>query len=100
MSYALGHRWYLTTGPVFTADWEASSRNRWLVPVGAGLGKVIRFGKLPVDFTLVPYYHVVRPQAAPDWQLRFSVTPIFLKTRKHTEAAPQSTEAMVWTLWH
>ena len=35
--------WYLTTSPIITADWTASSRNIWTVPLGGGFGKIIHF---------------------------------------------------------
>lgn len=77
VNYGLGHRWYLTSSPVITADWEADSNNRWLVPVGGGLGKIILIRKLPVDLTLQAFSNVVRPQTGPDWQLRFAVNFVF-----------------------
>ena len=65
--------WYLTSAPIITADWEASSRNKWTVPVGAGVGKLFKLGKLPINTSLQAYYNAVTPSQGPDWQLRFQV---------------------------
>jgi hypothetical protein len=64
--------WYLTSAPIITADWKAASGQQWVVPFGAGGGKIVRFGKLPVNFNLSAYYNVVHPDIGPLWQLRFA----------------------------
>ena len=35
------------SGNIF-ADWRAPSNNRWTVPIGVGVGKIVKFGRLPV----------------------------------------------------
>jgi len=79
LNYNLAGGWYLSSTPVLTANWEAASDNRWTVPVGGGGGRLVRFGEQPVDFKLVAYYNVERPQFAPDWTLQFQVKFLFPK---------------------
>ena len=79
INYNLPHGWYLTSAPIMTANWEADSGNRWTVPLGGGVGKIQRFGKLPVNFQLSAYGNVVKPDNGPDWQLRFQVQFMFPK---------------------
>jgi hypothetical protein len=62
--------WYLTTSPIITADWDAPSSQQWVVPFGAGGGKLVRLGRLPVNVNLSAYYNVVKPDFGPDWTLR------------------------------
>jgi len=46
----------------------------FLSPIGGGLGKLFRLGKLPVNTQLAAYSNVVKPrQGGADWQLRFQV---------------------------
>jgi hypothetical protein len=72
VNYNLPRGWYLTTAPIITANWEANSDNRWTVPIGAGVGKIIKLGRLPVNLQLSAYYNVVTPDNfGADWQLRF-----------------------------
>ena len=79
VNYNLPHGWYLVTAPIMTADWKADSGNKWTVPVGGGLGKIQRFGKLPLNIQLQAFYNVEKPDNAADWQLRFQVQFLFPK---------------------
>ena len=76
-NYNFGGGWYLTTGPIVTANWEAAGNKAWTLPVGGGFGRVIKLGKLPVNFGLSAYYNVLRPEFGATWQLRTQVTLIF-----------------------
>jgi hypothetical protein len=49
------------------------------VPLGGGAGKIVRFGRLPVNFQLQAYYNVVTPDNGADWQLRLQVQFLFPK---------------------
>jgi len=73
LSYQLGGGWYLTSTPGITADWTADSGNQWNVPLGGGVGRLQRFGKLPVDLKLVYYKYVEKPNFGPDWSALFGV---------------------------
>jgi len=79
INYNFGEGWYLTSAPIMTADWEADSNNRWAVPLGGGLGKVFRLGKLPVNANAQAYSFVEAPAGGPDWQLRLQVQFLFPK---------------------
>ena len=63
----LGGGWYVNSAPIITAD----SEDRWIVPLGAGGGKLLMLGgKLPLNLQTQLYYNVVRPDFGPEWQLR------------------------------
>mgnify|MGYP001134270623 CR=1 FL=1 len=67
----LGGGWYVNSAPIITADWTVDSEDRWIVPLGAGGGKVVMLGgKLPVNLQTQLYYNVVRPDFGPEWQWR------------------------------
>jgi hypothetical protein len=70
---------YLTSAPIITADWKASSSDRWTVPIGGGVGKIFHFGKLPVNSQISAYYNVEKPEFGADWQLRAQVQLMFPK---------------------
>lgn len=65
---------YLTFTPIITANWEEDSDNQWTVPLGIGVGKLIKLGKLPVNFNVSYYNNVVKPEFAADWTLRVNAT--------------------------
>ena len=79
VNYNLSSGWYLSSSPVITANWEAPSGNRWTVPLGGGVGRLVRFGKQPVDFKLAAYANVEKPEFGPDWSLQFQVKMLFPK---------------------
>jgi hypothetical protein len=67
---------------------SADSEDRWIVPLGAGGGKVLMLGgKLPLNLQTQLYYNVVRPDFGPEWQWRVQAqfllpTSIFKKSKK------------------
>jgi hypothetical protein len=68
--YQLGKGWYVNSAPIITVDWEADSGQKWKVPFGAGGGKLLSVGKLPVNLQSQAYFYAVKPDIGPDWQLR------------------------------
>jgi len=67
----LGGGWYINSAPIITADWTADSEDRWIVPLGAGGGKLVMLGgKLPLNLQTQLYYNVVKPDFGPEWQWR------------------------------
>ena len=70
---------YLTFAPVITADWEADSGEQWVVPLGLGIGQIMRFGKQPVNLQGSAYYNVEKPDNGASWQLRLQLQLLFPK---------------------
>ena len=70
---------YLSFSPIITANWEASSGNKWTVPVGLGIGQIMRWGRQPVNLQAAAYYNVERPDFAPNWNIRLQVQFLFPK---------------------
>lgn len=70
LNYNFQERWYLTSSPIMTANWEATSGNKWTVPVGGGIGKVFEYRGQSFNASLQAFSNVVRPDPGPDWTLR------------------------------
>ena len=90
INYNLNKGWYLTSVPVITANWTASSSNRWTVPLGGGFGRIVRWGKQPLDLSMQAFYNVEKPKPriadAPNlqnqgetWTLRLQLKLLFPK---------------------
>ncbi len=79
INYNLDNGWYLSSTPTLTANWDASSGNRWTVPFGGGAGRLFKVGKQPIDISLKGYWNAVKPDAGPDWSLAFTVKFLFPK---------------------
>jgi len=79
VNYNLPNRWYLVTAPIITANYEVSKDDRWLVPLGGGVGKIFAIGKRPINATMQFYYNVVKPDNLPaaDWTLRLQLQLLF-----------------------
>jgi hypothetical protein len=77
INYNLPGGWYLTTAPVLTANWKADSSNRWTIPIGGGIGKVLRIGSQPVNIQVQTFYNVERPAGVGEWNIRFQVQLLF-----------------------
>ncbi len=79
VNYNLPDGWYLTSAPIITGNFSAGGGDHWTVPVGGGVGKLWRVGKigLPINTQLVPFYNAVTPDFGPDWQLRFQFQFLF-----------------------
>jgi hypothetical protein len=79
INYNLPDGWYLTSAPIITANWEASSGNKWTVPLGGGIGKIFRIGKQPVNASVQAYSNIEKPAFGADWQLRATLQFLFPK---------------------
>jgi hypothetical protein len=78
VNYNMAGGWFLTLGPIITANWEASSDGTWLVPLGGG-SRVFKTGPQPVNLSLQAHYNVDKPKFGPDWSLRFAASFLFPK---------------------
>lgn len=71
---------YLTFAPVITANWEVDSDNTWTVPLGLGIGQILKAGKLPLNVQASAYHNVEKPDlVGADWQLRLQVQVLLPK---------------------
>jgi hypothetical protein len=81
VNYNLRHGWYLTSSPIITANWEATRAQRWLVPVGGGVGKIVRIGRQPVNVYGQFFGNAVYPDGTTNWSARLQVQFLFPKER-------------------
>jgi hypothetical protein len=78
VNYNMGDGWFITSVPIIFAHWDKDSDNRWTVPLGGGIGKGFKIGKVPVSAQAQAFYNVVTPEATGEtWQMRIQAQ-IFL----------------------
>jgi hypothetical protein len=84
VNYNLKKGYYITLQPIITANWNGRSGNVWLVPVGGGIGRIMRLGFQPVNVNIQAYGNVKRPDNLPShtWQLRFQIAFLYPKKPK------------------
>ncbi len=82
LNYNFRNGWYLTSTPGITANWKAEDvRNRWTLPVGGGVGKVLGRGeRQPINIRLQGFYFLEKPDRAPDWTLQLKFEILFPDT--------------------
>ena len=68
---------YLSFSPVITANWNGRSGEKWTVPLGLGIGQVMKLGEQPVNLQAAAYYNVERPDGAPTWNIRLQLQLLF-----------------------
>jgi hypothetical protein len=79
VDYNFSHGWYLASSPIITADWRATSGNKWTVPLGGGGGKILHIGRQAVNTYIQAFDEVVRPHEGGTWTLRLQVQLLFPK---------------------
>lgn len=79
INYNFPSGWYLTSTPTNTANWAERSSDRYKVPLGGGVGKLVRFGNKPVDIKLQGFYNAEKPDGAADWTIQFQFKFLFPK---------------------
>ncbi|MGA7871356.1 MAG: hypothetical protein WCA22_10685 [Candidatus Binatus sp.] len=79
ISYNLESGWYADIDPQMTYDWTADTANAWTIPMGADVGRAFNIGSQSLSLQLGAYDLLKRPDGAPQWIARVSVTFLFLK---------------------
>jgi hypothetical protein len=79
VNYNMKKGWYLTTSPIITANWKATSGNVWTVPFGGGVGRIMKLGFQPVNITAQFYGNAVHPPGTSPWGLRLQFVLLFPK---------------------
>ena len=82
INYNLNKGWYLSSAPIITANWRASSGNVWTVPFGGGVGRVMRMGFQPVNVAAQFYGNAAYPTSGSPWSMRLSIAFLFPKMPK------------------
>lgn len=72
--------WYLFTQPNIVADWNAPAGNRWIVPLGGGIGGALTTDGFNLDMSLQSYWRLEKPEQAGDWTLNATIQVLLLKT--------------------
>ena len=77
INFNFPRQWYLAASPVLTANWKADSGERWTIPIGGGVGKVMKVGGLQMNWQIQAFWTAVHPDAGPRWSLRPQIAFLF-----------------------
>ena len=75
--YSLDETTSIGAAPNIIANWEQNEDNILTLPVGIGISKTFKFGKVPVRFGAEIHYSIIQPDdvAGSEWNFRFYVIP-------------------------
>lgn len=74
---SLKEGWQITGQPTWSYNHKAAKGNKLTFPVGTGVNKVTRFGKLPVKLSVQYWYYVASPDVfGPQHQIRLQIAPV------------------------
>jgi hypothetical protein len=94
INYNLKKGYYLTSGPIVTANWNANGSgeaatgndttagNVWTVPFGGGVGQIRRLGFQPINWTVQFYGNAIHPQGGSPWSFKLQVALLYPKMPK------------------
>jgi hypothetical protein len=78
-----GDGWNIGYSGNILANWKAPAGDIWTVPLGVGLGKVVKLGRLPIKFELSLQYMPIRPRnTGQEWDVQVQITPVIPKLIK------------------
>jgi len=77
INYNLKKGWFLTWQPTITANWKATDDYRWVVPLGGGIGRIMRLGAQPVNVGVQFYGNAVHPPGGSSWTMRLTMAFLF-----------------------
>jgi hypothetical protein len=91
INYNLKKNYYLTSSPIVTANWNATGTldaatgndttggNVWLVPFGGGVGRVMRLGPQPINWSVQFYGNAIHPQGGSPWSFKLQIALLYPK---------------------
>ena len=76
VNFSLPDHWSIGTSEMnITYDWE---KDDWTaIPLGVKLAKLVKFGRLPVQFSGAYEYNFANDYVAPEWTVNFTVKFLF-----------------------
>jgi hypothetical protein len=82
-AYFLEDGWSIGYTGNILANWKASSGNIWTVPLGVGINKVVKLGRLPVKLSLAGQYMPIHPDDfGQKWNVQVQIVPVIPKLIK------------------
>jgi hypothetical protein len=70
---------FLSFSPIITANWKAESGQQWTIPLGLGIGQILKIGQQPINVLAGYYYNVERPDGGSRYQVRLQLQLLFPK---------------------
>lgn len=80
LSLQFNEHWGFISAPTIVADWKAKPKDRWSVPISAGIAYSFKIGKIPSRVLFEPQVYVVQPDTfGPTWNVRLGFAMVLPK---------------------
>jgi len=77
ITYQFPGTWFLISNYIISSDWNRTREERWVLPLGAGAGSLIKFKKRSAAAYIQSAYNVIRPSDSPNWSITLAFELIF-----------------------
>jgi hypothetical protein len=85
LAFFLPNGWSIGYSGNVLSNWKAESNDRWTVPLGLGVSKVVFLGRLPIKIGLAGQYMPIHPdEFGEKWNLQLNFTVVIPKLVKGT----------------
>lgn len=76
-AFNMGGGWQINGSPTFSYNHEAPSDDKWTLPLAAGVSRTVILAGRPWKFGVQYWHYLETPDTfGPDYQLRFTVSPV------------------------
>jgi hypothetical protein len=73
----LGGGWQILSAPVIYYDWKAESNEALSLPLGTGIARTLKIGRITWRFQTEFYYYLVQPDSfGNDWMVSLDIRPV------------------------
>jgi len=77
-AYGLRNGWQIISNPNIEYDWEGDKKNKLFLPIGAGVAKTMKLGRVPLRLSFEIQYYIESPDSiGPEWLMTLGVRPAF-----------------------
>ena len=92
-SWFLRDGWSVGYSGNVLANWENDADDVWTLPIGATVGKVVKFGPMPVRIAIAGQYMPIHPdEFGQKWNVQLTFSPVLPKLVRGNLADPASLE--------
>ena len=76
--YNLSNDWFLASTPGIAANWKISGSEKWIVPVGGGIGRLFKINNQHIIGSIQYFYNALVPSTIKTkWSIRFALDFVF-----------------------
>jgi hypothetical protein len=76
--YNLSNDWFLASTPNIAANWKISGSEKWIIPVGGGIGRLFKINNQYVVGSIQYFYNALVPSTIKTkWSIRFALDFVF-----------------------